>query len=229
MKRWHIFGNAIWATIPILGIICTLAAAASTPSKVPSLNPYKVLGVSKDATDAEIKKRYRKLCLKYHPDKHANETPFQREKCEQTFKQIQTAHAQIGDENSRREYDSKDTMTRMYGNGVNDFSGSSNGRSQVFDEIFQESFRRMNQRRFYVNGVDVSHLFRKGPVSYGTSSSDMPGSKYIEKVTIPLQDLYSGVARKQFVLHDNWIKRYIAAFRGGIGSHLAVRMLFRYD
>lgn len=221
--------NTLFATFAVLSQLHTLTSAAPRiPSRAPSLNPYKTLGVTKDATQEEIKKRYRKLCLEYHPDKHVSETPRQREKCETVFKQVQDAHAQIGDATSRREYDSKDALRRTYGTESTRTPAYGGMASDILDEMFQESYRRrMNQRRFYVNGVDISQLFRGGPMSHGSLSSDMPGSKYIEQVTIALEDLYSGVSRKEFVLHDTWIKRYIAAFRGGIAGQLAVRMLFR--
>ena len=227
MRIWE--KVALLATLTILSQLFTISSATSNlPSRSPSLNPYNILGVTKNATQEEIKKRYRKLCLEYHPDKHVNETPQQREKCETVFKQVQDAHAQIGDVTSRREYDSRDIVRRRYGTESTRASAYGGMANDIFDEIYQESLRRrMNQRRFYVNGVDISQLFRGGPMSHGSLSSNMPGSKYIEKVTIALEDLYSGVSRKEFVLHDTWIKRYTAAFRGGIAGQLAVRMLFR--
>lgn len=56
-------------------------------------DPYKVLGVSRDATDDEIKKAYRTLSRKYHPDANIN-NPNAKE-CEQKFKEIQQAYQQI--------------------------------------------------------------------------------------------------------------------------------------
>ena len=49
-------------------------------------NLYDILGVSKDATQDEIKKAYRKLSLKYHPDKHTVDTPEEQKKNEELFK-----------------------------------------------------------------------------------------------------------------------------------------------
>ena len=63
-------------------------------------NPYEVLGVSRDASEDEIKKAYRALSRKYHPD--AN--PGNRE-AENKFRKISEAYAVLGDETKRKEYD----------------------------------------------------------------------------------------------------------------------------
>lgn len=61
---------------------------------------YKLLGVKKDATDDEIKKAYRKLALKYHPD-HAKGDKAAEEK----FKEISEAYAVLSDKEKRKQYD----------------------------------------------------------------------------------------------------------------------------
>lgn len=62
---------------------------------------YKVLGVSKNATADEIKKAYRTLAFKYHPDRNAGNA-----EAEEMFKQISAAYDVLGDEAKRRNYDS---------------------------------------------------------------------------------------------------------------------------
>lgn len=56
-------------------------------------NPYEVLGISPSASDEEIKKAYRNLSRKYHPDANINNP--NREQAEEKFKQIQQAYDQI--------------------------------------------------------------------------------------------------------------------------------------
>lgn len=56
-------------------------------------DPYKVLGVSPDASDEEIKKAYRKLCMKYHPD--ANVDNPNKAQAEEKFKEVQQAYEAI--------------------------------------------------------------------------------------------------------------------------------------
>ena len=56
-------------------------------------DPYRVLGVSRDASDDEIKKAYRRLSRKYHPDSNVNNP--NKEAAEEKFKEIQAAYGQI--------------------------------------------------------------------------------------------------------------------------------------
>ena len=62
---------------------------------------YAILGIKKDATEAEIKKAYRKLALKWHPDKNPNN----REEAEEKFKKINEAYSVLSDKNKRNQYD----------------------------------------------------------------------------------------------------------------------------
>lgn len=62
---------------------------------------YEVLGVSKTATDEEIKKAYRKLAKKYHPD--AN--PDNKEEAEAKFKEVNEAYETLSDPQKRKAYD----------------------------------------------------------------------------------------------------------------------------
>ena len=61
---------------------------------------YKILGVSKDASQDEIKKAYRKLAIKLHPDRNPGD-----KEAEAKFKEAAEAYEVLGDENKRKEYD----------------------------------------------------------------------------------------------------------------------------
>ena len=63
-------------------------------------NYYDILGVSKTATADEIKKAYRTLAFKYHPDRNQGNA-----EAEEKFKQISAAYDVLGDETKRRQYD----------------------------------------------------------------------------------------------------------------------------
>lgn len=88
-----------------------------------SSNFYELLGVAKDAQDSEIKKAYRKLAMKYHPDKNQDD-----EDAEKKFKEISQAYAVLSDPEKRSNYD------RF---GTADFSGIPEDIFSSFSDMFQ--------------------------------------------------------------------------------------------
>ncbi|MBD3378851.1 MAG: DnaJ domain-containing protein [Candidatus Omnitrophica bacterium] len=95
---------------------------------MPEKDYYKILGVSEDASQEEIKKVYRKLAVKYHPDKNPGD-----KEAEENFKKISEAYYTLGDKKRRREYDN----LRKMGGFTGDFSSS-----QGFD--FSEFLRQFS-------------------------------------------------------------------------------------
>lgn len=91
-------------------------------------DPYNVLGISRDASDEEIKKAYRAQSRKYHPDANINNP--NREQAEEKFKQIQQAYNQIIKERERGS---------SYGDSTYGYGGS-NGGSGYYEEDEQGDF-----------------------------------------------------------------------------------------
>lgn len=111
-----------------------------------STDLYEVLGVKKGATDAEIKSAYRKLALKWHPDKHKGEKD-----AEKKFKEINVAYEVLSDKQKRQQYDTFGSSGGPGGGGFPgggagaggfDFSGFdfSGGGAGGFADIFESFF-----------------------------------------------------------------------------------------
>lgn len=87
---------------------------------------YDLLGISSDASDEEIRKAYRKLAVKYHPDKNPDN-----KEAEEKFKEISHAYEILNDKNKRSQYD------RF---GENAFQGGGTGGFHDPSDIFREAF-----------------------------------------------------------------------------------------
>lgn len=79
---------------------------------------YKILGVKKDASQDDIKKAYRKLAVKYHPDKNPGD-----KKAEEKFKEAAEAYEVLGDEKKRAAYDDPSSNFDFRASGGPDFGG----------------------------------------------------------------------------------------------------------
>ena len=98
---------------------------------------YDLLGVSEDATQKEIKKAYKKLALKHHPDRNKDEGS------EDKFKEINEAFSVLGDEEKRKEYDQAKQAGYEYdpdGNNQGFNFNNFGGFGDVFDDLFGGDF-----------------------------------------------------------------------------------------
>ncbi len=93
---------------------------------------YKILGVSKDVTQAELKKAYRKLAKDNHPDLHPGDA-----KAEARFKDISEAYDVLSDVEQRKEYDA----IRAMGGGARFTAGNQGGFEDVFSNFFGGGFQ----------------------------------------------------------------------------------------
>lgn len=104
---------------------------------------YEVLGVSKTASDDEIKKAFRTLAKKYHPDMHPGD-----KECEEKFKEAQEAYAVLSDAEKRKQYNQFGHAAfdgTGGGAGGFDFSGMDMG--DIFGDLFGDFFGGGSRRR----------------------------------------------------------------------------------
>jgi molecular chaperone DnaJ len=99
---------------------------------------YEILGVRRDATEADIKKAFRGLALKYHPDRNPDDKG-----AEEKFKEINEAYSCLSDHEKRSHYDRFGTA-EMVGAGFGGFSG---GFGDIFEDIFGDFFGNFTGRQ----------------------------------------------------------------------------------
>jgi molecular chaperone DnaJ len=135
---------------------------------------YKVMGVSKDVTPAELKKAYRKLARKYHPDSNPGDAA-----AEGKFKEISEAHSVLGDPEQRKEYDA----VRAMGGGARFTApGGGGGQAGGFEDVFGGMFGgggggRQQSYTFQQGGFDdiLGGVFGGQGGRFGTPSGGFRG------------------------------------------------------
>lgn len=145
---------------------------------------YDILGVKKDADQAEIKKAFRKLARKHHPDlNNGNKAS------EKKFKVISEAYDILGDEKKRAEYDRFGSspfgsgQDQGQGQGFNG-GGEGHGYSQTFN--------------FGGGGGGFGDIFSDifgGGADFGQAKASLKGSDLSTTITLTLEEAYSGVSK----------------------------------
>ena len=135
---------------------------------------YEVLGVDKTADEKEIKKAYRKLAMKYHPDVSEEEGS------EEKFKEISEAYAVLSDEEKRQRYD-------QFGHaGMDGFTAEDFYQNVNFEDIFQ--------------GFDIGNIFEMFGFGGGSSRSNrggpQRGSDIYTEIPITLEEAYNGCEKE---------------------------------
>ena len=115
-------------------------------------NYYKTLGVSEDADAKEIKAKYRKLAMKYHPDRNPDD-----KNAEEMFKTVSEAYEILGDENKRKEYDEKRKNKRNSNNSQR-FDGKKSSRAEQNSESAKRGAEAFF-RNFSANPNDIKNMF----------------------------------------------------------------------
>ncbi|MDD5276913.1 MAG: molecular chaperone DnaJ [Methylovulum sp.] len=99
---------------------------------------YKVLGLERNASDAEIKKKYRSLAMKFHPDRNADDP----QTAEAKFKQVKEAYEILSDPKKRAAYDQfgHAGVDPSMGGRPGGFGGNAEGFSDIFGDVFGDIF-----------------------------------------------------------------------------------------
>jgi molecular chaperone DnaJ len=137
---------------------------------------YNILNVTKSASPEEIKKSYRKLAIKWHPDKNKDNPS-----AEDKFKEISAAYDVLSDQNKKAQYDqfghSAFTQQNSGGRPGGGFHNQGHDPFDMFDSFF-------NQRRG--GGAGSSHTYTSNSAS---SSQNFKGSNLLYEVEITLYDI----------------------------------------
>ncbi|CAG8617283.1 4074_t:CDS:2 [Paraglomus brasilianum] len=154
---------------------------------------YNILGVSKDADDEALKKAYRKLALKWHPDKNKEAN---REEAEKKFKEISEAYEVLSDKNKRQIYD-------VY--GEEGLKGGAPPPTSDGASGFPGGFP---------GGFSGFQQFRPGGSTTFTFKTGGQAQEAVVRYPIPLEDLYKGASKRLKVkrkLLDASTKRQVPA------------------
>jgi len=194
---------------------------------------YKTLGVSKDATEADIKKAYKKLAFKYHPDKNPGD-----KKAEEHFKEISEAYAVLSDKQKRSQYDrfgsagfhqrySQEDIFRGF--DVRDlFAEMGFGSGDVFSQIFgggRSAGFGPSARQGRSRGASFHDLFGGG---FGEQQAYQPrGQDLSLELAIDLMEAATGVEKPIEYLHNGEHKRVKVRIPAGVQTGQKLRLAGR--
>ncbi len=198
---------------------------------------YKILGVSKNATSDEIKKKYRSLARKHHPDANLEDP-----KAEEKFKEIGEAYEVLKDPDKRAKYDQLGSNWKQYeragaGAGFNgfgqqgatyDFSGSGFNFGDMggnFSDFFEMFFGRGSEDRFSsASGQQNGAKQDKRSSWRSRRAQSQKGQDVESKITITLREAYFGTQRSLQLRNESKIRTINVKVPKGIKDSGKIRV-----
>jgi len=176
---------------------------------------YAVLGVSKTASDEEIKKAYRRMAMKYHPD-HAKGDP----KAEEQFKKISEAYAVLSDKEKRRQYD------RFGSEGFRQqYSQEDIFRNFDFGDIFREFGFGGGFKTGQQGGVRFSFGRGGSPFDFGGGEQRTArGSDLEYELALTLQEVATGTSKTLDFQHEGQSERLTVKIPKGMIAGKKLRL-----
>jgi DNA-binding YbaB/EbfC family protein len=144
---------------------------------------YEILGVAKTATAEEIKKAYRKLAIKYHPDRNPGDTA-----AEEKFKEISNAYEVLSDTAKRQRYDQlgHEAFTSTNGAGYGGFGG---GNMQQIMKQAQAMQRKLQQAQEQLAEEEVTGTAAGGMVEVTLKGNKTPVAVTIDPEAVDPDDV----------------------------------------
>lgn len=194
---------------------------------------YKILGVEKTASQDEVKKAYRKLAKKHHPDANKGNSA-----SEEKFKEISEAYEVLGDEQKRKKYDTFGNQTQFagghnfdpsqygFGNVRYEHAGSGD-RSDFFNMFFSGAFDDLfsaaqgNGAYYYQTGDDMSNLFGGGR-QHKARAYD--GENIQAQISLTPEEGAFGVARQIAVKTDKGMRTINFKVPAGVSDGETIRI-----
>ena len=179
---------------------------------------YEILGVGKNASDEEMKRAYRKLAMKYHPDRNPN-----KKEAEERFKEINEAYAVLSDKEKRKQYDNfgADGFRQR-------FTQEDIFRGFDFDEIFSGVLGGRGRREFKFGGgrggFDFGDLFGGSFGNQDMGRMPQKGEDILYELTISLEEAASGGEKRISYRKDGKVEEVSVKIPKGIPAGKKLRL-----